>query len=312
MHFYEKAYDIIRNKNKDAIIIMFATFNPSRYPFKSFMNVAQDVHVYFGMNFKGGPSLDQRSNLERARKAVEPVHWPVLVGEWSLGGSGHAPHGLGASEHAQYFKDFARMQLQAWETHSTGWFYWSYKTSYPNSTWNFRDMCEAGWLPGCSPAEGGTVYGPPNWLSTPACAYNYLGGGCPQLSEPRNAWPFVLALLTAAGVAAVAALRPQWIAKCLDAPGPVFQSIGMAPSAVLSSLPASIAGKLNKLSRWLPRCFGWRLITCLHDDQDAARPQSSRQRFGENACSARGPARLSQPSSQVLIRMQTPEQPFIW
>jgi len=320
MHFYAKAYDIIRSKNKDAIIIMFATFNPSSYPFNGFVNVAQDVHVYFGMNFKGGPSLDQRSNLERARKAVAPVHWPVLVGEWSLGGSGHAPHGLGASQHRQYFKEFARMQLQAWETHSTGWFYWSYKTSYPNSTWNFRDMCEAGWLPGCGPTEDGISYGPTKWLSAPACAYDYLGGGCAPPSEPPPAWPFGLALLVAAGAAAIAALRPQWVANSLNAPSLVVHVVGKAASAVIGSLPVSMSGKLGRLSRWLPQCAGWRLITCLHEDKDEARSPSSRQRFGEGS-SARGsgmlglpgPARLaSQHNNQVLIRMEPPEQPFIW
>jgi len=178
MKFYERAYDIIRYYSADALVIIFATFNPSTYPFPNFQHVAEDVHIYFGMGF-GHPTTDHRENLEHASKAVAGLRWNVLVGEWSLGASGQHTEEWTVKHRAEFFRDFARMQLQAWETHTIGWFYWSYKTAYLNSTWNFRDMCEGGWLPGCQP---GLTFAPANWWSQPSCAFAYLDGGCDEIA----------------------------------------------------------------------------------------------------------------------------------
>jgi len=176
MSFYQRAYDIIRYQNRDALVVLYGTFAPSLYPWDNFQQASVDIHIYFGWGF-GSPTVDQQVNLIRARNAVAQVHWPVLVGEWSLAANGHPTLHWEPHRRDAFFHNFARMQLQAWETHSTGWFYWSYKTRFHNSTWNYRDMCEVGWLPGCTES---LKFGPLEWWKTPACAYAYMDGQCEE------------------------------------------------------------------------------------------------------------------------------------
>mmetsp|Transcript_87653 Transcript_87653/g.272404 ORF Transcript_87653/g.272404 Transcript_87653/m.272404 type:complete len:549 (+) Transcript_87653:534-2180(+) len=176
MSFYQRAYDTVRRQDRYALVVFYGTFSPSLYPWDNFEQALVDVHVYFGWGF-GTPTVDQHANLLRARRAVAQVHWPVLVGEWSLAANGHQTLSWEPPRRDAFFDRFARMQLQAWETHSTGWFYWSYKTRFHNSTWNYRDMCEVGWVPGCTEQ---LKFGPGEWWSAPACAYAYLDGQCTE------------------------------------------------------------------------------------------------------------------------------------
>mmetsp|Transcript_2742 Transcript_2742/g.8179 ORF Transcript_2742/g.8179 Transcript_2742/m.8179 type:complete len:825 (+) Transcript_2742:139-2613(+) len=291
MAFYQQAYNIIRRKNEDALIVFFATFNPSTYPFTNFRNVAQDVHIYFGMGFGGPPTVDQQHNLGKAQRAVSGFHWPVLVGEWSLGGSGHPKLPPGPAQMEHFLVRFARMQLQAYETHCLGWFYWSYKTMYPNSTWNFRDMCKAGWLPECK--NEGLNYGTAEWWNTSSCSYNYLEGGCghrePRPSQPAWLWLPIPLLLSAAGaVVLLATLRPPWALRCLAS--------ARAAAAVASEVgtSASIAATGLAKAWWLPRLQGWERM-CDDDGVDGA-----------------GRLGADRRSSEVLMRKEPAEQPFIW
>eukprot|EP00421_Protoceratium_reticulatum_P036574 CAMPEP_0168469888 /NCGR_PEP_ID=MMETSP0228-20121227/58449_1 /TAXON_ID=133427 /ORGANISM="Protoceratium reticulatum, Strain CCCM 535 (=CCMP 1889)" /LENGTH=762 /DNA_ID=CAMNT_0008485681 /DNA_START=181 /DNA_END=2466 /DNA_ORIENTATION=- len=238
MAFYQKAYNIVRRKNKDALVVLFATFNPSTYPFPNFKNALEDIHIYFGMGF-GHPSLDMQENLQRARDAVAGLSWQVLVGEWSLGANGHPTLEWEPAQRDRFFAKFARMQLQAWESHSIGWFYWSYKTRFPNSTWNFRDMCLVGWLPGCTPA---LAYPPAEWWSAPPCAYAYMEGGCPESGGISLWWLALLSLLGAAAGAAVSILRPPWAAKCLATAGAAVGGAMATAVAVASSCLPQLSG----------------------------------------------------------------------
>lgn len=198
MFFYQRAYEIIRKYSETALVLIFATFNPSTYPFHEFQSVAEDIHIYFGMGF-GHPTTDQRKNLARATQAVQGLKWNVIVGEWTLGASGQRTENWGSDRRAEFFGQFARMQLQAWETTTIGWFYWNYKTAYTNWTWNFRDMCEGGWLPGC---HSTLQYSPADWWRQPLCAYEYLDGGCPapSLAIPILIGVVALALVISSGV----------------------------------------------------------------------------------------------------------------
>lgn len=310
MEFYQKAYNIIRKKSEDALVVFFATFNPSTYPFPNFENVAVDLHIYFGMGF-GETSTYQHENLQHAAHAVSGLHWPVLVGEWSLGGCGHPDIKPGPAQLQHFFRRFAKMQLQAYETKTTGWFYWSYKTMYPNSTWNFRDMCEIGWVPGC---VEGLTYGPAEWWDTPLCSYTYLDGGCghrevqvqPQQTPP--AWwigPAVLAalvLLAGAAVAAVHVLQPGWVLRWLSAAHGTgllaYRSAMTSLAATAARLQAGLPdGTVAKTTGRLPQLSGWQLVDAgIVEGGEQSRPADS-------------------VSSQVLIRHETaerPSQPFIW
>lgn len=268
MAFYKEAYNIIRRKNEDALIVFFATFNPSSYPFSNFRGVAQDVHIYFGMGFGGPPTVDQEHNLHKAKQAVGGLHWPVLVGEWSLGGSGNPKLPPGPAQMEHFLKRFSQMQLEAYETHCLGWFYWSYKTLYPNSTWNFRDMCIAGWLPECT--EGSLDYSTPEWWSTPSCSYAYLNNGCAGRSKGRWAWlAFLLLLLfasTAAAAAAVAVLRPPWVLRWLAS--------ARAAAAVASEagLAASTRAAWMSKAGWLPQLQGGWQRMCDDASETTSRP----------------------------------------
>jgi len=295
MAFYEKAYNIIRRKNRDALVVLFATFNPSTYPFPNFRNAVEDIHIYFGMGF-GHPSLDQQENLQRARKAVAGLHWHVLVGEWSLGANGHPTLSWEPSQRDAFFASFAKMQLQAWETHSIGWIYWSYKTRFPNSTWNFRDMCNVGWLPGCTKS---LTYAPAEWWEAPACAYAYLDGGCPEPQSGVGWWLVPLGLVLAVGAAgaAIAFLRPSWAVQFLTTAGAAAGvAVGSAGKAVTAAAAATSAS--------LPQLNGWQLLALGRGEANGdAGTYSPRLAMCDRAAA---------PGTPGHARADMMEQPFIW
>lgn len=243
MNFYQKAYDIIRAESEDALIIIFATFSPSTYPFPNFQNVAEDVHLYFGMGV-GAPTDDQQKNLQRASKSVQSLHWNVLVGEWSLGASGQRTSDWSQNQRAHFFGEFARMQLQAWETHTIGWFYWSYKTSYSNSTWNFRDMCEGGWLPGCSPE---VQYASSHWWRERDCAFAYLDGSCHKVMSSSSAVgeSIIIGLLVLAAIGTgvvVVLLKPEWVVAAHKSAASAAGSLAAKASAMAQAAKARPGG----------------------------------------------------------------------
>jgi len=238
MAFYKKAYKIIRSQNRDALMVLYGAFAPSLYPWDNFRATSTDIHIYFGYGF-GPPSLDQRENLRRARNAIAHVHWPVIVGEWSLAANGHPTLTWEPHRRDAFFDKFARMQLQAWETHSTGWFYWSYKTRFHNSTWNFRDMCEVGWLPGCQPE---LVFASAEWWKTPACAYAYMDGQCDkaaglkEYSPVRWVAPLVASIMVlAATMVSIMIVKPGWV---ITAKGAADAQMKKLPWDRLPELPA--------------------------------------------------------------------------
>lgn len=250
MSFYQKAYDIIRHHSSDALVIMFATFNPSSFPFQNFTGVAQDIHIFFGMGF-GSPTTNQHDNMLKATEAVTGLRWNALVGEWSLGASGQSVESWSDKRKDTFFRDFARMQLQTWESHTIGWFYWSYKTSYANSTWNFRDMCMGGWLPGCSSDDR---FGPAEWWSAPPCAFRYFDGRCVANSNP-NFVPIAIcafaAFLLAAGGGILLVVRPELRQQLEAWYTRVFPEIGKWGKKVQSS-PAELMQRVRSTFTALP------------------------------------------------------------
>jgi len=301
MAFYQKAYDLIREKSEDSLIVFFATFNPSTYPFPNFQNVVEDIHVYFGMGF-GHPVTDEKENLQRAYHAMEGLSWHCLIGEWSLGGNGHTTEAWPPDRRQKFFAGFGRMQLQAWETYSTGWFYWSYKTRFPNSTWNFRDMCNWGWLPGCTKE---LVYAPENWWEQPVCAYAYLDGNCPAPSYSTT-W-LILAIFCVVAGAAVILLRPAWVLQA-------FSSFSGFAATATTAVATLFCGWIEHL--------GWQNLAAImpatgnsaydndldnnnlhdkvheHDTDPHARPVPEREPLAD--------------TESLAAKPHGPEQPFIW
>merc|ERR1711920_98093 len=138
MAFYQKAYDTIRQHSTDTLVILDATFNPSGFPFVGEQHLAQDEHVYYSARFKDGATAHSDKNYKLAKNKLEGIiRWPVLVGEWALDHHGHDLDGVTDEDRDRWHREFALAQLQAYEQHSMGWTYWSYKTEYHASTWNY-------------------------------------------------------------------------------------------------------------------------------------------------------------------------------
>mmetsp|Transcript_8051 Transcript_8051/g.16979 ORF Transcript_8051/g.16979 Transcript_8051/m.16979 type:complete len:869 (-) Transcript_8051:309-2915(-) len=325
MDFYQKAYNIIRSRSRHALISIFATFNPSTYPFPNFQGVAEDVHIYFGMGF-GKTSLDQSENLVRAENAISGLHWPILVGEWSLGASGQSTLSWSSLQRDAFFADYARMQLQAWETHSIGWFYWSYKTGFRNSTWNFRDMCDVGWLPGCTP---GLRYASDQWLTTPLCAYRYLDGKCQTSSSGQASalmWIFVLALVGAILISTFylfRILKPPWTAAVINSMSAVQASSVSAVQAAAPSVAtsASVAAASAAAAIASARVAAGTAVEAAGAAVEAARAAATGTRsqagaeapelFGWSHIRSRSESFTTSPVAPPPI-IESTDQPFIW
>jgi len=177
MKFYQKAYDIIRTKSHNSMVVLSSTYTPSLYPFRNFHNVAKDSHLFFRSLYKkmGPVDVQDLYSLATTMLTVNDGTWPTIVGEWSLDDHGTKLAHWKPDLHTKFYKEFGKAQLQAFERNSIGWFYWAYKTQYPNSTWNYRDMCELGWLPSCN---SGSDFAPKDWWNTPTCEYKYFTGKC--------------------------------------------------------------------------------------------------------------------------------------
>jgi len=147
--------------------------------------VVVDDHLYYKSPF-GGASGDLHHNLELARKRLmSSSNMAVSVGEWALDDHGSASDAYSVTAKDVRYKEFAKMQLQAFEQYSTGWYYWTYKTQSRNSTWNYVDMCANGILPGCT---GDYNFTAQPWWKTPSCAFAYLDGTCDKTQSLEPAY----------------------------------------------------------------------------------------------------------------------------
>jgi len=171
MAFYQRAYDTIRKHSPDTMLLIYPTFGPEKFPFKREFNMAQDNHLYW--RAIGGAGWDHPKNVVRARQWLlsASTRWQVVMGEWSLGGYGTYIKRLNKTALHNWYHDFGIAQIQAYEQHSMGWIYWSYKTIYPGAPWNYREMCERGRLPGCIKGFG---YRTADWWSNHPCEFAYL------------------------------------------------------------------------------------------------------------------------------------------
>ncbi|RDX42924.1 glycoside hydrolase [Lentinus brumalis] len=90
----------------------------------------------------GTPSMFSRVARDLAGAGAS-----LVVGEWSAAlnpGSLHGPSDEQAEKHA-----YVQAQLQLYEEHCAGWFFWTYKKGGGRDTgWSFRDAVNAGVFPG--------------------------------------------------------------------------------------------------------------------------------------------------------------------
>ena len=78
----------------------------------------------------------------------------IVVGEWSAALN---PGSLqGAGDETQAKRAYVEAQLQLFDQHCAGWFFWTYKKENKDTGWSFRDAVEAGVFP----AEFRRIEGP--------------------------------------------------------------------------------------------------------------------------------------------------------
>ncbi|KAI0760713.1 glycoside hydrolase [Fomes fomentarius] len=86
---------------------------------------------------KGTPDM-----FSRVAKELESAGGALVVGEWSGALNPGSLHG--ANDERSEKGAFVRAQLQLYEEHCAGWFFWTYKKEQGGDTgWSFRDAVEA-------------------------------------------------------------------------------------------------------------------------------------------------------------------------
>jgi len=93
------------------------------------------------------PNSSTPQTFSRVAAKLEDAGGALIVGEWS---GGLNPGSLcGAiNEHHERTK-FIQAQLDLFERHCAGWFFWTYKKERSGDLgWSFRDICGAGLFPG--------------------------------------------------------------------------------------------------------------------------------------------------------------------
>ncbi|KAI0667210.1 glycoside hydrolase [Trametes maxima] len=82
----------------------------------------------------------------RVAGQLEGAGGALVVGEWSAALNPGSLHG--ASDERQEKRHFVEAQLQLYEQHCAGWFFWTYKKEHPGDTgWSFREAVDAGVFP---------------------------------------------------------------------------------------------------------------------------------------------------------------------
>jgi len=152
--YYKRAYAAVRKHSPDSWIVI----NPLINPFESgteghwtgFMNpdqgytkVSMDLHYYSCF----GGACDQttadgaigcirydRQNEVNNYHNVNPK--PMLVGEWSA--CGHFDVGRAG--------DFAKAQVDVYNSAGLGWTFWSWTNGAPNNMWSLKTAFNQGWI----------------------------------------------------------------------------------------------------------------------------------------------------------------------
>ena len=86
------------------------------------------------------------SMFSRVAKDLEGAGGAIVVGEWSAALNPGSFHG--ASDEEAEKNAYVQAQLQLYEEHCAGWFFWTYKKEGGRDTgWSFRDTVETGVFP---------------------------------------------------------------------------------------------------------------------------------------------------------------------
>ncbi|KAL1948719.1 hypothetical protein VTO73DRAFT_10525 [Trametes versicolor] len=99
---------------------------------------------------EGTPQL-----FARVAGELEGAGGGLVIGEWSAALNPGSLHG--ASDERQEKRAYVEAQLQLYEQHCAGWFFWTYKKEHPGDTgWSFREAVDAGVFPSDFARRGAT------------------------------------------------------------------------------------------------------------------------------------------------------------
>jgi hypothetical protein len=152
--YYKRAYERVRQHSKDAYIVLNPLINPFESgteshwtgfmnPAQGYNNVAMDLHYY---SCFGGPSdqsnadgaIAYAKNDRKNQISDYMKHNPklILIGEWSA--CARIP--------ANRAGDFTKAELEAFNTASLGWTFWSWTNGAPGNVWSLKTAFNSHWM----------------------------------------------------------------------------------------------------------------------------------------------------------------------
>ena len=152
--YYKRAYTRVRQHSPDSHIVLNPLINPFESgteahwtgfmnPNQGFSKVSMDLHYY---SCFGGPS-DQSNpdgaigyiKYDRKNQIADYMHKnpkPMLIGEWSA--CGHFS--------SSRTGDFARAQVDVYNTANLGWTFWAWTNGAPGNVWSLKTAFNSGWI----------------------------------------------------------------------------------------------------------------------------------------------------------------------
>ncbi|KAI6000408.1 glycoside hydrolase family 5 protein [Pisolithus orientalis] len=92
------------------------------------------------------PNAPTPQTFARVASKLEDAGGALVVGEWS--GALNLGSLVGAADERRERAQFIQAQLDLFERHCAGWFFWTYKKEFPgDSGWSFRDAVDTGVFP---------------------------------------------------------------------------------------------------------------------------------------------------------------------
>ncbi|KAG6332793.1 hypothetical protein ID866_6295 [Astraeus odoratus] len=92
------------------------------------------------------PTAPTPQTFARVKTKLEDAGGALVVGEWSAALNPGSLQGQGCEQYE--LSRFVGAQLDLFERHCAGWFFWTYKKEHPNDVgWSFRDAVDAGVFP---------------------------------------------------------------------------------------------------------------------------------------------------------------------
>lgn len=92
------------------------------------------------------PNAPTPQTFARVSSKLKDAGGDLIVGEWS--GALNPGSLLGVADERRERAQFVQAQLDLFERHCSGWFFWTYKKQFPgDSGWSFRDAVDTGVFP---------------------------------------------------------------------------------------------------------------------------------------------------------------------